>query len=84
MVRSTPKPKPRGVSVVPRLLRNKATRLRTTNAPRLFSFSHKVPLARDTMPHGVHMVNSPTDRRRTSTGSNPSAHGINMPSGGPR
>ena len=82
MVRSAPNPKPRGTLVSPaKLLRSRATLLRTTNAPRALSFSHKVPTARQTMPHGLHTVNSPTDRRRTSRGATPSAHGINMPRG---
>jgi len=76
-----PRNKPRGTLVAPRLLHARATLLRTVNAPRLLSFSHKPPVARDNLPHGMHDVNSPTDRRRTSTGSHPSAHGINAPKG---
>lgn len=77
----SPRNKPRGTLVAPKIAHQRATLLRTVNAPRLLSFSHKLPKVRETLPHGMHDVNSPTDRRRTSTGAKPSGHGINAPRG---
>lgn len=81
---SSPRPSVRGTIIAPKILRDRATLLRTVNAPvgmGFFGKHHRAPQPRESMPRGLHTVNSPMNRRRNTLGSHPGGHGINAPRG---
>lgn len=69
-----------GVLISPRIMHERATRLQQINAPNTLSFNKRRAAASAGRVHGLTIINGPGSRRSTA-GSKPSGHGINMPRG---